>query len=118
MINEITPQDLMARITNEDEVLIVDMRQPWEYQAGHIPSAENFFIQDIPGRLNEFPKDKDIVFQCWHGNTSLQASAFLIENGWDGDPDCQLERWHSRLGRNARSGGVGQDVRDQIVNNK
>ena len=41
------------------------------------------FIQEIPMRFNELSKDSDIVFQCWHGNTSLQASRFLIEQGWD-----------------------------------
>jgi adenylyltransferase/sulfurtransferase len=43
------------------------------------------FVTEIPARLNELPKDKDIVFQCWHGNTSLQASAFLIDNGWSAE---------------------------------
>lgn len=89
-INEITPQQLLSRIQNREDVLIVDMRQPWEHQAGHIPGAQNFFIQEIPARLSEFPKDRDIVFQCWHGNTSLQASAFLIENGWDGQRIASL----------------------------
>ena len=41
------------------------------------------FIQEVPVRFNELSKDSDIVFQCWHGNTSLQASRFLIEKGWD-----------------------------------
>ncbi|MBE7550794.1 MAG: rhodanese-like domain-containing protein [Anaerolineales bacterium] len=81
-INEITPHELKARLDNGDDVVVVDMRQGWEYQHGHIPGATHMFINDIPARINELPKDKDIVFQCWHGNTSLQASAFLIENGW------------------------------------
>ncbi len=83
-VTEITPAALMARINNGDDVFIVDMRQPWEYQAGHIPGAVNVFIQEIPSRLSEFPKDKDIVFQCWHGNTSLDACAFLMQQGWSG----------------------------------
>ena len=62
--------------------MIVDMREGWEYRTGHIPGAINIYLQDIPTHLNEFPKDKDIVFQCWRGNTSLGACAFLIENGW------------------------------------
>ena len=41
------------------------------------------FIQEIPVRFNELSKDTDIVFQCWHGNTSFQASGFLIDKGWD-----------------------------------
>ncbi len=81
-VTEITPEELMARIQNEDEMMIIDMREGWEYRTGHIPGAINIYLQDIPAHLNDFPKDKDIVFQCWHGNTSLGACAFLIENGW------------------------------------
>ena len=82
-INELTPHQLKARLDNSDSLIVVDMRQAWEYQAGHIPGATHMFIQDIPTRFQELPKDTDIVFQCWSGNTSLNASGFLIQNGWD-----------------------------------
>lgn len=82
-INEVSPHELKARLDNGDELIVVDMRQAWEYQAGHIPGAKHIFIQEIPARLDEFPKDTDIVFQCWSGITSLDASGFLIQNGWD-----------------------------------
>ena len=84
-INEVTPDELKARIDNGDDIVVVDMRQAWEYTSGHIPGATHIFIQEIPQHLAELPKDKDIIFQCWSGNTSLQASGFLIENGWDAD---------------------------------
>jgi rhodanese-related sulfurtransferase len=82
-ITEITPDELLVRINSGDDMLVVDMRQEWEYEAGHIPGAVSVFIQEIPGRMDEFPRDKDVIFQCWTGKTSLQASGFLIENGWD-----------------------------------
>ncbi len=82
-IEEISPIDLKARLDNSDDLIVVDMRQAWEYQSAHIPGAIHMFIQEIPMRFNELSKDSDIVFQCWHGNTSLQASRFLIEKGWD-----------------------------------
>lgn len=84
-VNEILPDELKERLDENDDVVVIDMRQTWEYQSGHIPGATHIFIQEIPARLNELPKDRDIVFQCWHGNTSLDASAFLIENGWDSE---------------------------------
>ncbi|NJN99592.1 MAG: rhodanese-like domain-containing protein [Anaerolineales bacterium] len=90
IINEISPQDLRARLDNGDEVVVVDMRQGWEYQHGHIPGATHMFVNEIPARINELPKDKDIVFQCWHGNTSLQAVAYLIENGWSAERVASL----------------------------
>lgn len=90
-IKEVSPQDLKARLDKGDEIVVVDMRQSWEYQHGHIPGATHMFVNEIPARLNELPKDKDIVFQCWTGNTSLQASAYLIENGWSAERVASLE---------------------------
>lgn len=81
-INELSPHELKARLDNGDELIVVDMRQAWEYQSGHIPGAKHMFIQEIPARIDELPKDTDIVFQCWSGLTSLDASGFLIRNGW------------------------------------
>jgi rhodanese-related sulfurtransferase len=89
-INEVSPHELKARLDNGDEVIVVDMRQPWEYQSGHIPGAMPMFVNEIPARMNELPKDTDVVFQCWHGNTSLQASAFLIDNGWSAERVASL----------------------------
>lgn len=82
-INEISAHDLKTRLDNGDDLVVVDMRQGWEYQSGHIPGATHIFIQEIPMRLQEIPRDKDVVFQCWHGNTSLSASAYLIDQGWE-----------------------------------
>jgi rhodanese-related sulfurtransferase len=48
------------------------------------------FLQEIPARFEELPKDVDIVFQCWSGNTSLDASGFLIHNGWSSSRVCSL----------------------------
>jgi rhodanese-related sulfurtransferase len=81
-VTEISPQALKTQLENGRNVLVVDMRSPWEYQAGHIPGAINMFVQTISARLNELPQDRPIVFQCWHGHTSLDASAFLIQSGW------------------------------------
>lgn len=89
-IQEISPQDLKARLDQGDNLIVVDMRQAWEYESGHIPGAIHIFINEIPSRLSELPKDTDIVFQCWHGNTSLDASGFLIENGWPAERVASL----------------------------
>jgi len=101
-VNEISPHELKARLDNGDELIVVDMRQAWEYQSGHIPGAKNIFLQEIPARIDELPKDTDIVFQCWSGLTSLDASGFLIQNGWDASRVFSLQggigRWTSTFG--------------------
>jgi rhodanese-related sulfurtransferase len=81
-IHEVSPEALQARLERGDTVLVVDLRQPWEYHAGHIPGAMSLFIEEVPVRLAELPTDRDIVFQCWHGHTSLDVAAYVIEQGW------------------------------------
>jgi len=89
-INEISPQALKTRLDKGDNILVIDMRQGWEYQSGHIPGAKQMFVQDIPRRLNELPQEVDLIFQCWHGYTSLEVSAFVIEQGWPADRVASL----------------------------
>ncbi len=80
-ITEVSPEDLQTRINSGDAITVVDLRQPWEYQAGHIPGAMHLFIQDIPARVHELPQDTELIFQCWHGVTSLDVAAFVIQQG-------------------------------------
>jgi rhodanese-related sulfurtransferase len=81
-ITEVSPEQLKARLDCGDHVVVVDLRQAWEYHAGHIPGAWSLFIEEIPLRLGELPTDADIVLQCWHGHTSLDVAAYMIQQGW------------------------------------
>jgi rhodanese-related sulfurtransferase len=44
-IIEVSPEQLKARLDRGDDVVVVDLRQAWEYHAGHIPSAVSLFIE-------------------------------------------------------------------------
>ena len=81
-ITEVSPEQLKARLERGDDVVVVDLRQAWEYQAGHIPGALSLFIEEMPMRLSELPTDVDIILQCWHGHTSLDVAAYMIQRGW------------------------------------
>lgn len=81
-ITEVSSEQLQARLERGEDIRVVDLRQSWEYHAGHIPGAVSLFIEEVPMRLNELPTDADIVLQCWHGHTSLDVAAYLIQQGW------------------------------------
>jgi rhodanese-related sulfurtransferase len=81
-ITEVSPAQLQARLERGEPVVVVDLRQAWEYQSGHIPGAVSLFIEEIPMRLRELPTDVDVVFQCWHGHTSLDVAAYAMQQGW------------------------------------
>ena len=81
-ITEVSPEQLKARLDRGDDVVVVDLRQAWEHHAGHIPGALSLFIEEIPLRLSELPADVDMVLQCWHGHSSLDVAAYMIQQGW------------------------------------
>ncbi len=81
------PVDINAAKTNEirgrDDVVIVDVREDWEYAEGHVPGAVLIPLGELSARLDEIPKDKTVVAVCRSGNRSNQATSFLRGQGFD-----------------------------------
>jgi rhodanese-related sulfurtransferase len=67
----------------EEEIVVVDVRQPEEYAAGHIPGAELIPLNELPDRLDEIPQDERVVLVCRSGNRSNQAQRLLNDAGFD-----------------------------------
>jgi len=62
-VEQITPEELRARLASED-VVLVDVRPTEEYAAGHIEGAVSIPIDELDERLKELPKDREIVAYC------------------------------------------------------
>lgn len=74
-IKRINANELQERLHSEPNSLeVIDVREPSEFKGGHIAKAKNIPLGRLRGRLNELPKDKDIVFVCRSGNRSMMAS--------------------------------------------
>jgi phage shock protein E len=69
-------------LQGRDDVLILDVREQSEYDAGHIPGVTLIPLKDVPNRLNEIPKDKPVIVTCRSGNPSGQATDFLRQQGY------------------------------------
>jgi adenylyltransferase/sulfurtransferase len=79
---ETTSVDLKKRIDAGDEVLILDVREPNEYQICRIPGSVLIPLGELPRRYAELPKDKDIVAHCKMGGRSAKATEFLQSVGF------------------------------------
>lgn len=69
-----------------DELLLVDVREPDEWQAGHAPEALHIPLRDVPARMDELaelPDDRPLYVVCRTGGRSAQATAFLNANGYE-----------------------------------
>lgn len=62
--------------------LLLDVRQPEEYNQGHIQSAVLLPLDNLPQHFKELPKKKKIVVYCRSGKRSAQAVSFLRTHGY------------------------------------
>jgi len=61
----------------EAGAVVIDVRQPDEYEAGHVPAARLIPLAEVPDRINELPVDETILVICRTGARSLAAAEFL-----------------------------------------
>jgi phage shock protein E len=61
--------------------LLVDVRTPAEFAAGHAPGSINIPLNGIPQRLSEFKTHNQIIVFCQTGNRSGQAKTILNRSG-------------------------------------
>lgn len=61
---------------------ILDVREPDEWNAGHIPGATLIPLGELAGRVDELPRDKQIVVVCRSGNRSQTGRDILLDAGF------------------------------------
>lgn len=62
--------------------LLLDVREPWEFEKGHIAGSLAMPMRSIPARYLELPREADIVLICHHGARSYQVGMFLEQQGF------------------------------------
>lgn len=84
--NDVTPQEAKNMIDSNDELIVVDVREDYEYcgTEGHIPSALNYPWNSgvLQQRYEELPRDGEILVYCRSGYRSNLAANFLDDNGF------------------------------------
>ena len=81
---EMSAGELSARMASEARPVILDVRTPKEYAAGHLPGAINVPHKTLPGRLAEILafRDREVVLYCERGKRSVMATAVTREAGF------------------------------------
>lgn len=62
---------------------VVDVRRPYEWEAGRIPGATNIEMNDLSASSESVPRDRPVVFYCRTGSRSGLAAAAFREGGWE-----------------------------------
>ena len=84
MIQEIAPAELL--LWREDAQrrppLVVDVREDWELERCALSDSMHVPMRELPARLGELPRDRDLVVVCHHGVRSRFAARFLAGAGY------------------------------------
>ena len=84
---EISVQDTKGLLDRQGEFLLLDCRQPEEFQIARIAGAHLVPLPDLPAKVDEIrtkASGKTVVVHCHHGGRSLQAAALLRKAGLPG----------------------------------
>jgi rhodanese-related sulfurtransferase len=73
----------LNQVRNRDDVVVLDVREDYEFAGGHIPGATWIPLGELSSRLNEIPAGKTVVAVCRSGNRSGQATTLLRQQGFD-----------------------------------
>ena len=79
---EVGVSDLFGRLTGSDGPLVVDVREPWEWEIAHIEGSRLIPLGELPDRLRELDPRAEIVTVCHKGQRSLMAQQLLQGAGF------------------------------------
>jgi len=83
-MQQISAQALAEWLADEqrENPVLLDVREPWEHEMGHIKGTFLMPMHTVPVRLSELQTESTIVCICHHGGRSMQVAAFLDSRGF------------------------------------
>jgi adenylyltransferase/sulfurtransferase len=80
-IPQLTVRELKARMDAGEDIFLLDVREPYEYQIAQI-GGKLIPQNDVPARLAEIPRDREIIVHCRSGARSQRIAEFLKQSGY------------------------------------
>ena len=78
----IDPVEVKQKQDRGENFVLIDVREPHEYQIARIPGAQLIPLGQLPARLNELDKNAEIVAHCKSGARSQRAVDFMKQSGF------------------------------------
>jgi rhodanese-related sulfurtransferase len=81
-VAEITPTEFVARRDRGESLTLLDVREDWELGVASVPGIVHIPMGQVPDRLSELDRNRQVVVLCRSGKRSLQVANFLQQNGF------------------------------------
>jgi len=82
MVREVSPADYVATLAGRPATLLVDVREAWELGIARLADAVHVPMAEVPARLGELGRERDIVVLCRSGGRSLSVARYLEAQGY------------------------------------
>jgi rhodanese-related sulfurtransferase len=90
---EVTPEHT-AEALADGSAQVIDVREPYEREAGHIAGSRHVALQDLAAQADTVDRDRPVIFQCRSGARSLMAAQAFRHAGYDAwSMAGGLEQW-------------------------
>ena len=98
---DVTALALKALIDGGGRILLVDVREPYEYELCHLEGARLLPLKQLPARMGELDKSEEIVVYCHVGVRSTQAVSILRSAGFSSVRNLQggIDAWAREVDR-------------------
>jgi rhodanese-related sulfurtransferase len=105
--------DAQDAYTNRELYQFIDVRKPYEFEAGHVEGAVHMTLPDVPARYEELDPTRPVVVTCQVGQRSALAAEFLAARGLTAhNLEGGLESWVNQGLPLVASEGARGDVGD------
>jgi molybdopterin/thiamine biosynthesis adenylyltransferase/rhodanese-related sulfurtransferase len=95
----ISPAELHSRLSTASPPLLLDVREPGEWEIVHLPNALLIPREELPGRVSELTRATEIVVYCKSGRRSEMATRLLLELGFHNVRNLQggIDAWTAEV---------------------
>ncbi|CAN5662369.1 rhodanese-like domain-containing protein [soil metagenome] len=81
--DSITPRELKKRLEAGEQPELLDVREPWEFEAARIEGSRLIPLGALPERVSELDPGRETVVICHHGTRSAYVTQSLDRTGFD-----------------------------------
>jgi rhodanese-related sulfurtransferase len=81
-IESLTAPKAKEKLKASHRTFLVDVREPYEFSAGHIAGAKSIPLGEISQHMEKLPKNKEIIVVCATGSRSASATKTLVRAGY------------------------------------
>ena len=97
----ISPKELKTSLDKGDQLVLVDVREEWEYSLAKLDGSILIPLGTLPQSLARLSRDSEIVAICHHGMRSADATNFLLQQGFQNVKNLVggIDAWSTQVDR-------------------